>query len=173
MDLILLLRLTIFIFIYRIDALPTWSGLNHFCSIIKTGEFADGSKYEDMSKVCQIFIFPFKIQVSWPRLGSNFCTLQYFQKVCISSRMSATQASAKLFWTWYVSISQGSYRNNPSERLRGTVGFWESTSHMYYNWFILLLTAYLYIYRNICHLTHLNLGHFQKHIHISICLMIW
>ncbi|EDR06114.1 uncharacterized protein LACBIDRAFT_329259 [Laccaria bicolor S238N-H82] len=35
----------------RVDALPTWSGLNHFTSIIKTGEFSDGSKYEDMSKV--------------------------------------------------------------------------------------------------------------------------
>ena len=35
----------------RVDAIPPWSGLNHFSSIIKTGEFADGSKYEDMSKV--------------------------------------------------------------------------------------------------------------------------
>ncbi|EDQ99252.1 uncharacterized protein LACBIDRAFT_316752 [Laccaria bicolor S238N-H82] len=35
----------------QVDALPTWSGLNHFTSIIKTGEFADGSKYEDMLKV--------------------------------------------------------------------------------------------------------------------------
>ncbi|KIJ99858.1 hypothetical protein K443DRAFT_8115 [Laccaria amethystina LaAM-08-1] len=34
----------------QVDALPTWSGSNHFSSIIKTGEFADGSKYEDMSK---------------------------------------------------------------------------------------------------------------------------
>ncbi|EDR03927.1 uncharacterized protein LACBIDRAFT_306610 [Laccaria bicolor S238N-H82] len=35
----------------KIDAIPPWSGLNHFNSIIKTGEFSDGSKYENMSKV--------------------------------------------------------------------------------------------------------------------------
>ncbi|KAF8971925.1 hypothetical protein BDZ97DRAFT_1901552 [Flammula alnicola] len=35
----------------QIDAIPRWSGLNHFASIMKTGEFADGSKYEDMSKI--------------------------------------------------------------------------------------------------------------------------
>lgn len=35
----------------RFDLVPRWPGLNHFSSVIKTGEFADGSKYEDMSKV--------------------------------------------------------------------------------------------------------------------------
>lgn len=41
----------------RMDAIPRWSGLNHFSSIMKTGEFTDGGKYEDMSKVrCSYFI---------------------------------------------------------------------------------------------------------------------
>ncbi|KAH9477174.1 hypothetical protein JR316_0011092 [Psilocybe cubensis] len=35
----------------QFDCIPRWSGLNHFSSVIKTGEFADGSKYEDMAKL--------------------------------------------------------------------------------------------------------------------------
>lgn len=31
--------------------MPRWSGLYHFSEIMKAGEFADGRKYEDMSKV--------------------------------------------------------------------------------------------------------------------------
>uniref|UniRef100_A0A8H8CLW5 Uncharacterized protein n=1 Tax=Psilocybe cubensis TaxID=181762 RepID=A0A8H8CLW5_PSICU len=35
----------------QFDQIPRWSGLNHFASIIKTGEFADGTKYEDIAKI--------------------------------------------------------------------------------------------------------------------------
>jgi len=34
--------------------MPPWSGLNHFSAVMKT-DFADGSKYEDISKVTQLF----------------------------------------------------------------------------------------------------------------------
>lgn len=30
--------------------IPSWSGLNHFTKLKATGEFADGTKYEDLSK---------------------------------------------------------------------------------------------------------------------------
>jgi len=35
----------------RFDAIPRWSGLNHF-SQIDGMSFTDGSKYEDILKVC-------------------------------------------------------------------------------------------------------------------------
>lgn len=34
----------------RVNAIPRWSGLNHFSSVLKQ-DFADGRKYEDISKV--------------------------------------------------------------------------------------------------------------------------
>ncbi|EDQ99267.1 uncharacterized protein LACBIDRAFT_335192 [Laccaria bicolor S238N-H82] len=37
----------------QFDEMPLWSGLNHFSAVMKT-EFADGSKYEDISKVTQL-----------------------------------------------------------------------------------------------------------------------
>lgn len=41
------------LFLFRISEIPSWSGLNHFSGIMKT-EFADGSKYEDISKVSSV-----------------------------------------------------------------------------------------------------------------------
>jgi hypothetical protein len=35
----------------RVDKIPRWSGLNHFSAVMKQ-EFTDGSKYEDIAKVC-------------------------------------------------------------------------------------------------------------------------
>lgn len=35
----------------RLSKIPPWSGLNHFESLAATGEFADGTKFEDLSKV--------------------------------------------------------------------------------------------------------------------------
>lgn len=43
----------------RLTGIPPWSGLNHFKSLSSTGEFADGTKFEDLSKVCQ------NIKVLW------------------------------------------------------------------------------------------------------------
>ena len=57
------LRLTICIFLFlfchnislttddRADSVPPWRGLNHFTTYLAV-EFTDGSKWEDMSKVC-------------------------------------------------------------------------------------------------------------------------
>lgn len=36
----------------RIAEIPRWSGLTHFGSLMKTSDFTDGRKYEDISKVC-------------------------------------------------------------------------------------------------------------------------
>ena len=36
----------------RADSVPRWRGLNHFKNYL-TVEFTDGSKWEDMSKVCR------------------------------------------------------------------------------------------------------------------------
>lgn len=38
----------------RLDAIPRWSGLNHFDSLASTSQFADGTKLEDLSKVSQL-----------------------------------------------------------------------------------------------------------------------
>jgi len=49
---------------YRTDMIPCWRNLNHFSSITTTS-FTDGSKYEDISKVCR-FVYlldPLKV---WP-----------------------------------------------------------------------------------------------------------
>uniref|UniRef100_A0A8H7Y2E1 Uncharacterized protein n=1 Tax=Psilocybe cubensis TaxID=181762 RepID=A0A8H7Y2E1_PSICU len=36
----------------RVDEIPRWSGLNHFRTLMKSaGEFTDGTKYEDISKI--------------------------------------------------------------------------------------------------------------------------
>lgn len=35
----------------RADSVPRWRGLNHFSTYVDV-EFTDGSKWEDMSKVC-------------------------------------------------------------------------------------------------------------------------
>ncbi|KAF8802160.1 hypothetical protein BYT27DRAFT_7261276 [Phlegmacium glaucopus] len=35
----------------RVNEIPRWSGLNHFSAIMKADAFADGHKFEDMSKV--------------------------------------------------------------------------------------------------------------------------
>jgi hypothetical protein len=35
----------------RVDAIPRWRGLNHFSNVI-TVSYTDGSKHEDISKVC-------------------------------------------------------------------------------------------------------------------------
>jgi len=35
----------------RADRVPRWRGLNHFGAYVSV-EFTDGSKWEDMSKVC-------------------------------------------------------------------------------------------------------------------------
>ena len=34
-----------------LQKIPHWPGLNNFCSLGSTGEFADGTKFEDLSKV--------------------------------------------------------------------------------------------------------------------------
>ena len=34
-----------------LQGIPRWPGLNHFKSLSSTGEFADGTKFEDLSKV--------------------------------------------------------------------------------------------------------------------------
>lgn len=39
------------IFDGRVAETPRWSGLYHFNEITTAGEFTDGRKYEDMSKV--------------------------------------------------------------------------------------------------------------------------
>ncbi|KJA13371.1 hypothetical protein HYPSUDRAFT_151670 [Hypholoma sublateritium FD-334 SS-4] len=36
---------------FKVDSTPRWSGLNHFSTLIKTSDFKDGRKYEDISKV--------------------------------------------------------------------------------------------------------------------------
>lgn len=38
----------------RLDAFPRWRDLNHFSETAKFREFADGRKYEDLSKVCSL-----------------------------------------------------------------------------------------------------------------------
>lgn len=35
----------------RLDNIPRYPGFNHFKSLIGSGEFADGGKLEDLSKV--------------------------------------------------------------------------------------------------------------------------
>ena len=42
----------LFIIVNRADSVPRWRGLNHFLNYLGV-EFSDGSKWEDMSKVCQ------------------------------------------------------------------------------------------------------------------------
>lgn len=39
------------IFTGSLDKIPPWSGLNHFHLLRATGEFSDGTKFEDLSKV--------------------------------------------------------------------------------------------------------------------------
>jgi len=36
----------------RLNEMPRWPGLNHFKSLGSMGQFADGTKFEDHSKVC-------------------------------------------------------------------------------------------------------------------------
>ena len=36
----------------RLNEMPCWPGLNHFKSLGSMGQFADGTKFEDRSKVC-------------------------------------------------------------------------------------------------------------------------
>uniref|UniRef100_A0A8H8CJT9 Uncharacterized protein n=1 Tax=Psilocybe cubensis TaxID=181762 RepID=A0A8H8CJT9_PSICU len=47
---------------HALQSIPPWSGLNHFHSLQKTGEMADGRKFEDLSKVivyaCQHVLTP-------------------------------------------------------------------------------------------------------------------
>jgi len=38
--------------IVSLRGVPPWRELTHFHSLHSTGEFADGSKFEDLSKVC-------------------------------------------------------------------------------------------------------------------------
>jgi hypothetical protein len=49
----ILVQLISHIFI-RVSKIPRWSGLNHFSAVMKQ-EFTDGSKYEDIAKVCVKF----------------------------------------------------------------------------------------------------------------------
>lgn len=51
------LRLIILRLYHRFDQIPRWSGLNHFINVLKAaGEFTDGTKYEDISKVSQFIM---------------------------------------------------------------------------------------------------------------------
>jgi hypothetical protein len=36
---------------FRLDLIPRWKDLNHFNSLKKSGEYTDGTKFEDLSKV--------------------------------------------------------------------------------------------------------------------------
>jgi hypothetical protein len=41
----------IFTIHFRLDLIPRWKDLNHFNSLKKSGEYTDGTKFEDFSKV--------------------------------------------------------------------------------------------------------------------------
>jgi len=41
----------ILLYFNSLASIPSWSGLNHFTTLKATGDFADGTKYEDLSKV--------------------------------------------------------------------------------------------------------------------------
>lgn len=43
-------------FLNSLASIPSWSGLNHFTMLKSTGEFADGTKYEDLSKVSETLL---------------------------------------------------------------------------------------------------------------------
>jgi hypothetical protein len=52
-----------------LQEIPPWPGLNRFKSVNSTGEFADGTKYEDFSKV---FIQMFELRLKNYDLNNKF-----------------------------------------------------------------------------------------------------
>jgi hypothetical protein len=57
--------------ITSLQGMPRWPGLNHFRSLGSTGEFADGTKFEDLSKACNLSSF--ELYYSRVILGPYIC----------------------------------------------------------------------------------------------------
>lgn len=83
----------------RVDATPRWSGLNHFSTLMKTSDFKDGCKYEDISKVSVLYYgldSKSLMLVNTIYLDYSLCVTQYSEQGNKPSRISPSPAHTKL-----------------------------------------------------------------------------
>jgi len=103
--------LTVLIFYcttYRLHGIPPWRELVHFHLLNDTGEFADGRKFEDLSKVL-IYIYILCIQgmdlIYIP--GPHIHLPSHPNPSELTWGVSSPTNIAKLSWTWFIFLPHG------------------------------------------------------------------
>lgn len=162
--------------------IPSWSGLNHFTKLKATGEFADGTKYEDLSKASfgksgrLLWLVIIWMIWYWLILGHIICRPACsFRTWWIKTGIYIDETYPKLSRIGYVCRSHCSHGIDNCCRWSWTANIWEHSTgtSLPFKYYIITLTGTpIHIFRNIKLSIRISPGIFRRHTHTSTCSRI-